>query len=250
MSRGRRTGTASDGIGGEEDDDRRQVEPDEEQDPAAPPPREVRLGAVGTERDRVREDQVEVHETGRQEHQRERSGLEHQEVDPAVRRRPEAADQEEEKEGADQVVDLGGAECRLPPADEETDGEEGKAEQAGEEVGRAADEPPPEAHRHLFEPRGAPQQVRDLVADLAPRQEPAGVLARGENGPVDAGDPVAGLDAGRLGARARNHLADRERPPAVGFEHDAVVRPRHQDVGDREQRKEQSSAPENGDQRR
>ncbi|MEZ5313999.1 MAG: hypothetical protein R2862_10325 [Thermoanaerobaculia bacterium] len=70
------------------------------------------------------------------------------------------------------------------------------------------------------------------------------MLARGEHRPVDAGDPVSGPDPGELGARTGDHLADGHRPPAVGLEDDAVVRPRNQDVGDRQQGEEQGSAPE------
>ena len=177
-----------------------------------------------------------MQETGRQQQERHRSCLEHESVDPAVRGRAQAADQEEQEEGADEVKDLRGALLGLPAQHEEGDAEEGEAEQAGEEVGRAADEPPSELDSaHLLETLPAAQQVGHLVADLVARQNPAGLRARGEEGAVDADDPVSRQDPCEVGARAGHHLADRERAPLVGFEDDAVVGSRHEDVDDRQQ---------------
>ena len=220
---------------GDEDGEGQQIERDEQRQPAPASTDEIGVARGRTQGNRTREDEEEVQETGREEQQRHGPGLEHQAVDPAIGGRAQPADQEEQEERADEMEDLRGAQLRLAAQDEESDDEEGETEEAGEEVGRAADETAPETDAaDLFDPLPAPQEVGHLVADLAPREDPAGVGTRLEQGAVDADDPVGRQDPGQIGAGAGHDLADRERAPLVGLEDDAVIGPRDEDVDDRQ----------------
>lgn len=189
-----------------------------------------------------------MQERGGQEYQGERARLEHEAVDPPVRRRPQPADEEEKEERREEEEDLRRPHFPLPAADEETDAEDREAEEAGEQVRGAADETPTELDLDLLERLPPAHEIGDRVSDVPPREERRSVPGRSEHGAVDADDPVAGEDPRPLGARPQEDLAHAQRPGRVGLEDDAVVRAGHQDVHDRQQRQQEGERAEDREQ--
>jgi hypothetical protein len=181
----------------EEDEGRDRVEQIEQRgarrekllEPDLPPRRRLARPLVGLCKVQAlgaREDQEEVQEHGRQQEEADRPRVLHEDVDPPVGGRPQAADEEEQEEHAEQEENPRRALAGHAEENEEADEEEEKPDDHGVEVRPPAEPLRGELHR---DDPGLPR------GPLALRLRRAGAVAHEV---VDLfADPVAAQLAGR-----------------------------------------------------
>src|SRR5262249_39528559 len=144
------------------------------------------VGASEVKRLRPRKNQEEVEEDRRQQKQRNRSGVLHEDVDPPIRGGPQPANEKQQEQDAQEKEQARGPIVGAAVKDEESDEEEKKSEDGKVKVGGPSE--PLRGERHQSLPllcggtgvggsgaRPAANQVRNLFTDRVAAQLRRGI---------------------------------------------------------------------------